>query len=258
MKATKYLAFSLIGANLCFGSLIQQGTIDITGAGFGAIPRLLTVQQTGGGGTESGCTAVTAGGGIVIGPTACSGSDAIIDGNGFKNLGGSEPPPLVDNQKYSVPLLSAYGISSLGSVQIVFDATQQSSTAISMADLSLKFYNGTTGAFITSIDTLNSPTTVTGVQQGNGGAGAVFVINGAEQTSVAAALAAAGVTVGNTQIALETTFTGGVAGPESFFLRNGGGGGGGGNAVPEPTTAWMLGSGLIGVSMFLKRRAKKA
>lgn len=255
MKRVVCLSLILAGGNLCFGSLVQTSQIDISGAGFGSIPRLVSMQANG---TESGCVAVSTLGAIVIGPTACDGNpgiagnnDAVILGNGLTNGGGSEPPPLVDDNKYSIPLLSSYGITSLANLQIVYDATNNPATGTAITDVTLKFYNGTSNAFITSIDGQVSFVDTT---PGNGGAGVVLTIDATQLPLVQAALTAAGVTnVGNARIALEATITNSAAGPESFFLRNAGGGGGVGGPIPEPSTYMMLLPGILVLAKFRRK-----
>lgn len=227
----------------------------ISAQGFGNVPRDLTIQ--GQGSTESGCVSVGAGGTILFGAGSCITNAQVHDSNGFQNTGGDEPNPLADNQKYGIPTLSVaeLGWVSAADIGLLFNATEPGGDAITIQDITLKFYNSTTGALIAAIDN-SAPVTFDPSQQGNGSAGFVFTVDAAEQTwlntNLFALLASNYGGAGNVRIALESTLTGAGSGPESwvaFNLRTP-------PAVPEPAT-WammLLGFGGIGIAMRRKQR----
>ena len=115
MKYKKVIA-GLVGCILsatASASLVYNSTIHVSGQGFGAVPRHLTIQATGNQNTESGCVGVNSSGAIVVGPAGCTG-DALIAPNGVIPTGGDEPNPLSDNQKYGIPTLGSLGITNAG------------------------------------------------------------------------------------------------------------------------------------------------
>ncbi len=220
-------------------SLVFDALIPVSGAGFGNIPRDLTVQATGNRTAESGCVGLS-GGNLTFG--TCISNASVFDSNGVANVGGDEPNPQADNQKYGAPTLASLGITNASQIQIIFDATEPGGNAITITDLTLKFY-GLNDVFIGAIDGQQA---FASTVPGNGQAGFAFVVSADEQAMVNTFLAS------TSRLALEASFTGSAGGPESFFIRNGQGGP---SPIPEPGTYALMGSALAAVALLRKKLA---
>src|SRR6476646_3619930 len=213
--STLALSMLLGGAAQASASLIYDSSVLLSAQGFGAAPRDLTVQRTGNTTSpESGCVSPT--GGFTVGSSACMGVDAaMIPGvlnapNGVINVGGDEPSPTTDNQKYGAPFASDRGITTASDIGILFNATEPGGDEITVSDLTLKFYRNST--LVGSID---GQQTFTSSNPGNGVAGFVFRVDEAQRAYVNGLLA-----LGNIQFALESTLTNSSGGPESFRIVN--------------------------------------
>jgi hypothetical protein len=161
-------------------------------------------------------------------------------GNGVLNLGGDEPSPLSDNQKYGVPFESDLGITTAADLGILFNATEPGGDSINIVDLTLKFYLN--GSLLGAIDgQQNFPSTF----PGNGVAGFVFTVDAAQQAMVNSWLSQ-----GNIQLALESTLTDSAGGPDSFRMVNLNSA----TPIPEPATITILGAGLLLGVRRLRRR----
>src|SRR6478609_10213678 len=157
MFATGMLAVGVLvgGATSASASLIYDSSVLLSAQGFGSAPRDLTVQRTGNTTSpESGCVSPT--GGFTVGSSACMGIDAAMipnvpnAPNGVINVGGDEPSPTTDNQKYGAPFASDRGITTATDIGILFNATEPGGDEITVSDLTLKFYRNNT--LIGSID----------------------------------------------------------------------------------------------------------
>jgi hypothetical protein len=225
-------------------SLVYDSTVTLTGQGFGNAPRDLTVQRTPATvGSESGCVG-WASGGIVVGPSGCMNRDAGFDPNGVINVGGDEPQPRTDNQKYGAPTAGSLGITSANQIGILFNATEPAGGTLSITDLTLKFFSAT-GSLLGSID---GSQTFTNTVPGNGGAGFVFRVSNDELGYVN------GLLTSTTRFALESTITGASGGPESFTIFNLGTRNPPPPRVPEPATLGLLGFGLASLGLMRRRR----
>jgi hypothetical protein len=222
-------------------SLVYDSSVVVTGAGFGNIPRDLTVMGRGNATSTSGCVGLS-GGSLTFG--TCIPDSSVFDSNGVTNVGGDEPNPQADNQKYGAPTLASLGITNANQIHIIFDATQGGGGCVTITDLTLKFY----GANDQLIGAIDGQQFFGSTVPGNGGAGFAFVISADEQAMVNSFLAS------TSRLALEASFSGTGGGPESFFIRNSGGGGGGGGEVPEPSTYMMLGGGFAGLGLLKFRK----
>ena len=248
MFATGMLAVGVLvgGATSASAGLIYDSSVLLSAQGFGSAPRDLTVQRTGNTTSpESGCVSPT--GGFTVGASACMGIDAAFMPNGVINVGGDEPSPTTDNQKYGAPFASDRGIATASDIGILFNATEPGGDEITVSDLTLKFYRNNT--LIGSID---GQQTFTSSNPGNGVAGFVFRVDDAQQAYVNGLLA-----MGNIQFALESTLTNSSGGPESFRIVNppaGGSSGGGGSTIPEPASMALFGMAALGFA----RRARRA
>ncbi len=191
-------------------SLVYDSTVLLSAQGFGTAPRDLTVEGNANATVESGCVGWSTLG-ITFGTSGCMGTDAAFGPNGVINVGGDEPNPLADNQKYGVPLESELGITSAADIGILFNATEPNGDAINLTDITLKFYLGTT--LIGSID--GQYNFAGGTNPGNGVAGFTFVVDAAQQAYVNGLLAQ-----GDIRFALEASLTGSSGGPESFAVVN--------------------------------------
>lgn len=233
------------GAAQASASLIYDSSVLLSAQGFGAAPRDLTVQRTGNTTSpESGCVSPT--GGFTVGASACMGIDAAFAPNGVVNVGGDEPSPTSDNQKFGAAFASDRGISTASDIGILFNATEPGGDEITVSDLTLKFYLG--GSLVGSID---GQQTFASTNPGNGVAGFVFRVDQAQTDYVNGLLA-----LGNIQFALESTLLNSAGGPESFRIVSLGAGGGevAGRAIPEPLSLTLFGIGAL----VFARRARRA
>jgi len=129
---------------------------DVGAQGFGNVPRLLTLQTNG---VESG----------FMSPVNQTNGDAV----GGANKGGT-------------PTLSALGWLSGAAVGIGFNSDQVGQTGITMQDLVLTLYNGTTAVDTFSLASSLKPLQFTAadlaLQQGNGNAVFAFGLTASQQT----------------------------------------------------------------------------
>lgn len=230
-------------------SLVYDSTILLGSQGFGNAPRDLTIQATGRPtGNESGCVGVLAGT-IAIGSGACI-ADATIAPNGVSNTGGDEPNPQVDDNKFGIPTLAELAINGADDIAILFNATEPGGDAITITDLTLKFFDANSN-LLGAIDTAGAVQFLS-TNPGNGVAGFVFRIDAAQQLQVANWITP------TTRLALEASLTGASAGPESFMIVNLNAPPPGGDPgdVPEPMSMALLGSGMTALVLFRKKLAR--
>jgi hypothetical protein len=205
---------------------------DLGAQGFGAAPRLLTLQTND---FESGFET----------PVNVENGDAVDGAN-----------------KSTTPTISATGWTSGADVGIGFNSDQTGTTGITLQDLTLTIYDGTTvlGTFSTAgpIDFFHSDLVL---QQGNGNAVFNFELDAAQQAAFNAILAMAG--SGNFYVGLGASLGCDVGAPASCMSSNDGpdtfvafSQEGGTPAVPIPPAALLFGTALVGMGVLGRKRRK--
>jgi PEP-CTERM motif len=243
-RANKTLTYGAIGGLAVLATLaplpamahlVFAGQDVVGGAGFGALPRALTIQSHGPGtNTESGC--------IAPGPVA----GGCVAGS----VGGDEAPP-IGFPKQAAPSLSSLGIIDASQIGILFDAVQPqnaNNATVTINDLTLKLYNGAT--LLTTAVLSPEPMTLA-TNPGNGKTDYLFVLDATEEAAFDAQIAGNFLDV----IALDSTisFPNQSSGPDSYALINT-------NQtpitrVPEPGSLGLVALGLFGLAKW--RRAMK-
>jgi hypothetical protein len=235
----------VVASRPAMADLILVGPEVVSGSGFGALPRALTIQSHGPNqNSESGCIAPDGGGGLIAGSGACAPLDGVTGGNEQNPIG---------FPKQAAPTLSALGITNANQIGILFDAVQPqngNNSVVTINDLTLKLYNGTQ-----LVSTASGTFSPLSTNPGNGQTDYLFTLNATEAATFNAAIA------GNfgDRIALDSTisFPRQSAGPDSFALVNTTtllqASAAAAIAIPEPTTILLIGSGLLGLELSLRK-----
>jgi hypothetical protein len=234
-----------------------------SGQGFGNTTTILTVSG-GNAGNEQGCFAAP--GGI---------AGAYLNGNpNLCNEGAANDvdPPL-GPPKNQIVTLGSLGILNTGQIGLVLNLNQVSNTGMTINDMNLSFYTAA-GAVIfnaslpdnwcTIVSLCSGLNTFLASIPGQGGNGYVFVLNAAQQTGLAAAIAGSGTSFANILVGSGANF-GCVAtqGPDCKVATSGAESiqlaqiTGQTSVVPEPSTAVLMATGLLGIFGVVRRRRRQ-
>lgn len=247
-----------------------------SGQGFGAVETIFTVQVTGGNQTlgtqvETGCYAfgnVT--GAFSSGDNSVAGTTTNVGNYCAENTANQVAS---GSPKNALPSLGDVGITNTASIGLLLNLNTIADAGITVQDMTLSFYtaggdviftavlqNGwcTIGSLCSGTDTFLSSI------QGQGGNGQLFVLDAAQQAALAAAIAASNTTFANILVGAGGVF--GCAGTqttnckqasdgaESLQLANL-------NTIvttPEPSTAALMATGLVGLVGVVRRRRRQS
>lgn len=250
MKKSLLIASAAIAAaalpQVASASIVYDANIVVSGQGFGAAPRLITVDNKAQATVESGCTTPNSDGEAGVGCLTTNPAAPVgIDLTGPVNVGGDEAEPFPGTSaKNSTPTLSELQWTNAGEILLVFNAIETDGGGVNIQDVTLKFYSGSN-----LLAVIDGSQNIAETVPGNGGAGFAFVISEDEQARLNTQVFGSAYNA-NTRVAMETTMSNVSAGAESWTaLRRTAPG------VPEPATWGMMliGFGVIGAAMRRRR-----
>ena len=239
MKMTVRLATLAVSAAIAmYGDVIYLGPVADVGGGFGSIQNLLTISTNNS--TASGCSGPEA-----IGPGVCP--------DGF--VGGDESPPAGSPKNETFVIADVGSASDIG---FFYNASQPGGGSVTLNAVAFSVFDsngniiGTVGGNIICDPNATAGTCAGGAvtldftEPGVGNAGFLFSLTGQQANQLE-------VLAGTNTIGFAANISGEAGGLETFTLvdlnRDGED-----PVIPEPGTYALMGSGLLGVLYWNRRR----
>jgi hypothetical protein len=220
-SAAKADGIVFMGPDPCFPAGVGRG------CGPDRSPHVLSIQSPGGSSTESGS----------VGRSTTTSGD-VRTGDWLRGS---------NTQTVS---LTDIGTTQASNIRIYFDIIEPNGggqNSVTLNSLVLNAYNSS-GQLVFSASLVSSPQNLTMIGNGQGHSDYVYGLDPAAAARLQAAINANP----DLRLGLASTITNAEGGPESFFI----GSVQSPQAVPEPTTMMLLGTGLAGAAADLRRRRR--
>lgn len=257
----------LAAAPTAFGDMVNIGTIDQNGTGFGALTYVLSMHAVGDAdlpaGGEQGCAGWT-GKAVFTGSGACANYDDALGEEALSGsyLGGNEmnPAQFPHNQ---TPLLgpgtnkkdAGLGITNASQIAVIFNPDQTGPPhAVTLQDLTMTLWDDSTGAMVwQSGDLLSDGDFFSTSDPGVGQSGFAYALDTAQASQLNTFITGYGggnFAAGADQLrfGLSAYVTGADGGPDSFFVTTRT------VSVPEPPAWLFLGLALVALGARQRRR----
>lgn len=216
------------------GGSVTASFTDLGAQGFGNDPRLLTLQNND---TEAGQIIINS-----------SGAPVAASYLGLNNVASPGPPSAKNNAPSLFDL--GWNLGNQVSIGLNLDESGNQPHTVTLTNLVLNLYNNT-GGIVGSFSLASSvlfDQAALDLQSGNGNAVFDFVLNAPEQSTFNTLTAGQ---QGSLFVGLAARLEGSNDGPDSFI---GIPGPGAPSNVPEPTTLFLLGSGLLGLGGYSRKK----